>query len=196
MPVADRPVVPLAPPEPVAPPPPADAPTPVSEAAAAPVITPPQGPPEQYPARPVVVQNAAVGLATTVATNTMSGGFSGNWEVNAMAGGLNALIQWLKEYSWFNEKRWTIPTMLAVGVLVLCWYYRDPAHWDLISLIPFTPHFLEPGYMDLPGKGLLQGIQSAFQSLANYHGLAMTGASPLKPTSYPQTWEAAHPPAS
>lgn len=147
-------------------------PAPVVDAA---IVTPVKGPSEQEPPQPVVLQNALVGAGITGLTNAMTTGLTQAPEILWCSMGLNAVAQGVKQFAWFNEKKWTIWLLIFLGIFLMCWYYRDVEHWDLL-------HFWMPGYLELPGKGLLQGMTSAFQSLANYHGLAATGVTPMRPT--------------
>lgn len=158
--------------------------------ATVPVVTPAQGPPSQEPPRPIVLQNALVGAGQTALTNVLTGGMTQAPEILWCAAGLNAVMQGVKNIDWFDEKVWTAWFLLIVGILVLCWYYRDPLHWDLTSLWPWSGHFMETGYLDIPGKGVLQGATSAFQALSNYHGLGATGVSPMQPTAFEHSIEA------
>lgn len=153
------------------------------QAADAAVVTPPVGPSSQDPPKPIVLQNAAVGLASTIATNTLTSGATGTPEILWLAALLNTAVQAVKQHPRFNEKLWTIPFLLVLGISLMCWYYRDPQHWDLL-------HFWEPGYLDIPSQGVLKGGAAAFQSLANYKGLAATGASPMQPTPFAASMEA------
>lgn len=145
------------------------------------IVTPQVGPPQQEPPRPVVVQNALVGMGTTAAMNTMTAGFSGEPSVMTLAGGLNLWAQIVKQIPQFNEKDWTLPLLLVSGILLstYIWVWREGG----IVVHNWTDY--------LPnGKALINGMGSAFQAAVNYHGLAATGVSPLKPVAYERSAEA------
>lgn len=148
----------------------------------APVVTPASGPPSQEPSKPIVLQNAAVGIGATVATNVLTSGLTGDTDVVKLSALLNVIVQGVKQIPRFNEKLWTIWLLIGLGVALACWAYRDPAHWDLL-------HFWREGYFEPPAKGLLNGGAAAFQALSNYHGLGATGASPLQPTPFASSVE-------
>ena len=151
--------------------------------AAAAVVTPPAGPASQEPPKPVVLQNALVGAGTTAMTNILTSGVTGDTDVVQLAAGLNAIAQGVKQFTWFDEKRWTIWLLIFVGIALACWVYRDPNHWDLTK-------FWMPGYFEIPTKGVLNGLTAAFQALSNFHGLLATGVSPLTPTPPERSVEA------
>jgi len=155
-------------------------PAPVVDAA---IVTPTMGPPGQEPPGPLVVQNALVGAGSTAMTNVLTSGLTGDPDILKISAGLNVVAQIVKQASWFNEKLWTLPFIVLLGVAFACWYYRDPTHWDLLH--PFWD-----GYLDVPGKGILNGLTGAFQASMNFHGLKATGVTPMPAVSYDRSVEA------
>lgn len=149
------------------------------------VVTPTVGPPGQEPALPLNLQNAVVGGGQTLLTNVMSSGLTGDPDLFKFGVVCNVAAQLVKGHPKFNEKAWTLPFMVIVGVSFCCWYFRDPTHCCDLT------HPFWAGYLELPGKGVLDGIVAAFQGAANYHGMAATGVSPMKPVGFDNSMEGA-----
>lgn len=127
-------------------------------------------------------QNAIVGGGATVLTNVLTSGLTGDPDIIKIGAGLNVLAQGVKQWSKFNEKEWMIWFLIIAGVSMCCWMYRDPAHWDLT-------HFWMPGYLDIPAKGIMNGLTGALQALSNYSTLAPTGVSPMTPVPFEKSVE-------
>lgn len=147
------------------------------------MVTPAAGPPSQEPPRPIVLQNALVGAGTTALTNVMSTGLTGDADLFKFGVVCNVFAQIVKQIKGFNEKLWTLPLMVVVGVCFCVWYFRDPAR-----CCDLTHPFWE-GYFDISPKGVLDGITAAFQAASNYHGMAATGVSPMPPTPFARSVE-------
>lgn len=131
--------------------------------------------PDQSP--PINVPNAVVGAGATIMTNVLTSGLTGDGDIIKIAAGLNVLTQGVKQFHGFNEKKWSIWFLIITGLALSCWLYRDPLHWDLT-------HFWMAGYLDIPVKGVLNGLTAALQALGNYAGLRETGVSPMSPTPF------------
>lgn len=105
-------------------------------------------------------------------TNLLTTGITGDTDIIKLSLVCNGFAQLVKHHPRFNEKRWTLPFMMVVGICFGAYLLHDPAHVDIHRL-----------WESVSPKAVVDGIIGAVQAAMNYEGLQATGVSPLTPVS-------------
>ena len=96
-----------------------------------------------------------------VASNAVTAIASGP-EANVLAIAANMVVQWIKEYDWFDQRRWAIPTLILLGLVIGAVLWRDDLH-----------------------KLLVGGLNIAGQAWSNYRTLS---PNPVMPAAGDVEW--------
>ena len=118
---------------------------------------------------PSVPVNTLVGAAPVIAGNLAMGTAAGP-EVPIIAGGLNVILEFIKNRHWFREKSWTVPLLVVLSFVV--------------SFVVW--HFLAGDNL----KAVVNGFGILAQSHLNFTGAKATGLGILGAVPPENRWGA------
>lgn len=122
----------------------------------------------QFPSAPTVPLAAVTGAGTALGTNLMMGAAAGP-DVPVIAGGVNVVIEWIKNRPWFHEQTWTVPLLVVLSFAI------SLGIW----------HFLLQDNI----KAIVNGFGILANAHINYGALKPTGLPVFRPTLPEHRWE-------
>jgi hypothetical protein len=136
---------------------------------------PPPATASSLPAAQAVPVSTVAGAGATIGANLLMGAGAGP-EVPVIAGGLNVVLEYVKNRPWFREEHWTVP------VLIVCSFAISFGVW----------HFLLADNL----KAIVNGFGILSNAHLNYGGLKATGLPVFQPTAPDNRWQPRLPLAS